>query len=212
MSPALPSSQRTTGSDLTGRFATAGAVSNIIGFLIGGILTEAQSWRWTMWITSVTSLPVAILGLFLIPRSGSRRSLEPKPPLGKRLASVDIGGSLLVALFLILFVYALTQGDIVGWKTAQVIAPLVVCLSIVMPLFFIWEEFGRTRRGLDAALPNKVWGFPNFGLLFGVSVAAFYFYGCCFITFSTLWSTPAYASKSIHAPGQTPVLTLSVPL
>ena len=147
-----------------------------------------------MWIVTVMSLPVALIGLFIIPSDLSTPT-KGSLPLRKRLASVDIIGSLLIAAFLILFVYALTAGNIVGWKTAQVLGPLVTCLAIVLPLFFVFEEYGRTRRGLDAALPNKVWGFPNFALLFFVSVAAFYFYGCIFIAFSTLWSASDWLSE-----------------
>jgi hypothetical protein len=65
----------------------------------------------------------------------------------------------------------------------------------VLPFFFIYEEWGRTRRGLEAALPNSVWKLPNFALLFFVSITAFYFYGCLFITFSVLWSQAGSKSQ-----------------
>lgn len=146
-----------------------------------------------MWIISVTSLPIAFIGAFVIPADRTRKHDEL--PLRRRLGSVDLVGSLLVAIFLILFVYALTAGNITGWKSANVIAPLVVCVAVVLPFFFIYEEWGRTRRGLEAALPNSVWKLPNFALLFFVSITAFYFYGCLFITFSVLWSQAGSKSQ-----------------
>lgn len=89
---------------------------------------------------------------------------------------------------LILFVFGLTEGNRVGWDTARVLVPLLLAVNVVLPAFLIWEEYGRTRRGLEAALPLSMWKMPNFALLFLATAASFYWYGAVYITFTTLWS------------------------
>lgn len=167
-------------------FGTAAAISNIVGLLIGGAVASAGNWRWCMWLIGIVSLPVALLAAILIP-GGLSSKTNSRQSVRATVASLDLVGSSLVAIFLILFVYGLTEGNISGWKSAKVIIPIVTSFSIILPFFFIYEEFGRTRRGLEAALPNAAWKLPNFAILFIMSLSSFFYYGDLFITYSALW-------------------------
>lgn len=56
-----------------GIFGAVSMVGTTIGLLLGGALTEALSWRWTMYINTVIAVP-AILGAFLLlPRTGRKK-------------------------------------------------------------------------------------------------------------------------------------------
>lgn len=106
----------------------------------------------------------------------------------QKIAKVDLVGALLVALFLILLVFGLTEGNRLGWLQPQVLVPLLAAAIIVFPAFLLWEEYGRTRRGFEAALPLRLWKTKNFALLFIATAASFYWYGAVYITYTTLWS------------------------
>lgn len=93
-----------------------------------------------------------------------------------------------MALFLILFVFALTEGNRVGWGRARTVIPLALSIALVVPSFLVWEEYARTRQGLEACLPLSMWKMDNFAVLVFATAASFYWYGAVYITFTTLWS------------------------
>jgi EmrB/QacA subfamily drug resistance transporter len=111
-----------------GLFTGTYALSSVAGPLLGGVITEAFSWRWVFYV----NIPVGILALAMI-AIGLR-----KPPSGKP-RPIDYGGSLLLAglttTLLLLLAWAGTQFDWASWQTAG-----LVILSGVFLGLFIWRE------------------------------------------------------------------------
>jgi dipeptide/tripeptide permease len=167
----------------------AGGMAATFSTLIGGGIASNVNYAWIFWIFAIASLVSSILAYFLIPpyldtTLYAYRNLSTN----QKLAKIDLIGALLIALFLILLVFALTEGNRLSWASARVLVPLLIALVTVLPAFLVWEDFGRTRRGLEAALPLSLWKLPNFAVYFGATAASFYWYGTVYITYTTLWS------------------------
>src|SRR5436305_5553817 len=86
-------------------FCMAGGGS--VGVLLGGVLTDALSWHWVFLVNLPIGAAVFALSFALVP--GGR---------GQGRAKVDIAGAATVTLSLMLAVYAVVNGNGVGWATA----------------------------------------------------------------------------------------------
>ena len=120
----IPSEQ----SSALGIFCATGGLANVIGTIIGGLLTQAD-WRFCFWILAIIALPLAPLTYVLSPRE---RVLYHKG--GK----VDIISTCLLIIGVVLLIFALTTGNNDGWGTAQVIAPLVISILTLIS-FGYWQ-------------------------------------------------------------------------
>lgn len=103
---------------------------------------------------ALVSLPIAGLSALLLPRvravAGGARARD-------KLARMDLAGVALLMAGLVLFVLAFTQAGVAGWRSAAVVAPLILSFALV-PVFLIWEQ--RRPRGYSL-LPHDIWQFPN---------------------------------------------------
>lgn len=106
--------------------------------------------------------------MIVIPLSGVSYALLPLVrPVVARMRGVDkwkrmdILGSDVLLVCLVLFMLAWTQVESAGWGNALFIAPLVVSLFL-LPAFILWEQTLPVGFSL---LPHGIWSFPNIGPL-----------------------------------------------
>jgi hypothetical protein len=78
----------------------------------------------------------------------------------------------LFSVAIILFVYGVTSGTNDGWGTPGVIVPLIISVLLAIA-FFVWETRIDEK---DAALPPKLWFYPNFSALFGVALLPYFWW------------------------------------
>src|SRR5437762_12925538 len=88
-------------------FVMAGGGS--IGALLGGVLTDALSWHWVFLVNIPIGVAVYALTVILL--------RESRAPAGT--ARLDVGGAVTVTASLMLAVYAVVNGNEVGWTSAQ---------------------------------------------------------------------------------------------
>jgi len=100
-----------------------------------------------------------------------------------RFWRLDLLGVFLFTSASILFIFAVTSGSVDGWGSAQVIATLVLSFVLVI-VFFLWES--RLPESY-AAVPSKMWRYPNFSILIFISFAPFAWWASIFLQFSWLW-------------------------
>jgi EmrB/QacA subfamily drug resistance transporter len=85
-----------------------------IGVIAGGVLTDALNWHWIFLVNIPIGVAVYALSMRLLPpdnvTAGDRR--------------VDIAGAVTVTASLMLAVYAIVNGNSVGWLTAQTLGML----------------------------------------------------------------------------------------
>ncbi|KZP15059.1 efflux transporter [Athelia psychrophila] len=118
-------------------FSAGAPVGAAVGMTLGGVLTQLteQTWRSVFYLAAGLSAGVLLLGLF---------SIDADPPSAETDRRVDWIGAFLITAGLVLIVFVLSDGEIVGWKTPYIIA-LLILGALAMVLFVLWE------RHLEAA-------------------------------------------------------------
>jgi EmrB/QacA subfamily drug resistance transporter len=160
------------GRDLGVAFGVWGAVNGAAaaaGPIIGGLLTQAISWRWVFYV----NLPVSVLAVAVSARVLPR---EERASGGR----IDLPGVLAFTLAAGAFTAALTRASDNGWTSASTLVLLGV--GALGAIAFVWIESRSRRPVLDLALLRRG---PLAGLLVTAalySVAAF-----AYIAYESLW-------------------------
>ena len=115
-----------------GAIATAGGV---IGLLLGGVLTEYLSWRWSL----LVNIPIAVVGII-----GAVTVVHDIPTEGKR-SRIDIPGAILGTLGLVALVFGFSEAESRGWTSGLTITLLAA--SVVLLLTFLAVE-GKIKSPL----------------------------------------------------------------
>lgn len=137
-------------------FAVFGTVSGsgaAVGMLLGGLLTEFLSWRYTLYVNVFIAI-AAILGtIFLIPRQ-AREDTRPR---------LDMPGTLLVCAGLFCIVFGFSSVDSHGWTQPPTWGFLAAGLALLVA-FLWWQSrsqhpllplrvlLNRTRGGANLAI------------------------------------------------------------
>lgn len=185
-------------------FGGAIAFGIVCGLVIGALFTQLAEWVWVFYFNAIVCVPVAALCVFLIPsdaagtkhhhpshshshQEGHGHTLKDAEEKIKeetqKAKGLDLIGVSILTIALILFIYAVTTGSVSSWSSAGVLAPLIISLFVALA-FFIYE----TRiPGHKAALPPRMWFYPNFSILFAVSLYPYLWWTTTFFLFSEYW-------------------------
>ncbi len=130
------SKERATAFSVFGAVAGSGAA---VGLLLGGVLTEFLSWRWTLFI-NVVFAGVALLGAM---RYLHRERPHERPGL-------DVPGTILVSAGLFCLVYGFSNAESHSWSTPSTWGFIVVG-GVLLLAFCAW-----TARAADPLLPPRI--------------------------------------------------------
>ncbi len=128
-----------------GIWGTVAAAGYSIGVVLGGILTAFMGWRWIMFV----NVP---LGVALLITSSKWLVEPPKPATRPKL---DLLGSVLVTVGLMLMVYALVSAPGAGWtsrSTMGMFALAVACLGA-----FVYVEM----KTAEPLMPLRIFLLPG---------------------------------------------------
>jgi EmrB/QacA subfamily drug resistance transporter len=100
-------------------FAGMSSAGFAIGLILGGVLTEAASWRWVLFI----NVPFGLVASALAPR------FLKQPP--RHETKLDISGAVAATLGVGSLVYGLIHAASNGWGTTLTIAPSVIGLALI---------------------------------------------------------------------------------
>ncbi|MGV4988199.1 MFS transporter [Streptomyces sp. NRAIS4] len=123
---------------LNGALMSAGFTT---GAILGGLLTDLLSWRWSFFI----NVPVALAVLFVAPAVVAESRPEERPKL-------DVPGAVTVTLGLLAVVLGLTQAGEHGWVSPAALLPLAA--GVLLLLAFRAVE----RRVAEPLVPLGVLG------------------------------------------------------
>jgi EmrB/QacA subfamily drug resistance transporter len=111
-----------------GIFGFVASGGGAVGVLLGGFLTGAFNWHWIFLINIPIGILVFVLCLKLLPHS----------PREENPARLDVAGALIITLSLLLAVYAIVNGNVVGWVSTQTLG--LLGLSVLGLMLFVWME------------------------------------------------------------------------
>ncbi|WP_433760424.1 MFS transporter [Nocardia sp. CA-135398] len=138
-----------TGRDRGVAFGVWGAVSGAaagIGVVLGGVLTEALSWRWIF----LVNLPIAVSAIVL-----TAIVFQPSPRQADR--AIDVPGMLAFATAATAVTYGVIRGGEHGWSDRPTL--LALALGVVALVAFVFIE----SRSAAAMFPLALLGNRNFG-------------------------------------------------
>ena len=111
-----------------GVFGFVAAGGGSIGVLLGGVITDLLSWGWIFLVNVPIGIAVAVASLAVLP--GARASGQ-----GVRL---DVAGAVTVTASVMVAVYAVVNGNDVGWGTGRTLGLLGVAAALMA--LFLWIE------------------------------------------------------------------------
>jgi EmrB/QacA subfamily drug resistance transporter len=122
-----------------GIFSAIAAGGASVGLLLGGVLTQALSWRWSLYVNLAIAVPAAIAALRLL--SSERPADRPR---------IDLPGVAVGSLGLFSLIYGFSNAETHSWSNPITIAALAA--SAVLLLGFVAIE----RQVEHPLLPLRV--------------------------------------------------------
>ena len=144
-------------------FVCAGGGS--IGAMLGGLLTSSLSWHWVFLVNLPIGIGVVVASLRLLPAAAGTTASR----------HLDVWGAITVTAALMLAVYAIVNGNQVGWLSVRTPAELAVALILL--LLFLWLE-ARVHTPL---MPLRLFRLRNLtvanvvGVLWAAAMFAWFF-------------------------------------
>jgi EmrB/QacA subfamily drug resistance transporter len=103
-----------------GIFGFVASGGGSLGVLLGGILTDVLDWHWIFLVNVPIGVAVVVLSLKLIP--GERAAAAAQ--------RLDVAGAVTVTTSLMLAVYAIVNGNEVGWMTLRTLGLLGIAAAL----------------------------------------------------------------------------------
>ncbi|KAH8881360.1 MFS general substrate transporter [Thozetella sp. PMI_491] len=152
-------------------YSVGAPLGGVFGNIMSGFIAEYASWRWVFGANAILCVIAAVAGLVFIPSTKETRrsggAAVPRP-------SVDWLGAFLVTVGLLVLMFALTEGNVVGWRTPWVPVLLVVSLGFIV-LFVLWQHRLEKAGGRPPLM--KVSIFRNRTFSAAMAIMALFFGG-----------------------------------
>lgn len=134
-------------------FACYGAgapLGSVFGNFVAGVVGEYASWLWVFWVIAILAGAVTIAAIFLIPPPPAHlENNGPKP-------TVDWIGGALITVGLLALLFALTEGNVVGWSTPWIPVLIVVSMLLIV-LFVFWCRYLENKPGGQPLMKISIW-------------------------------------------------------
>lgn len=143
-------------------FSTVAVAGSAVGLVLGGLLTEYLSWRWTMYV-NVIFAAVAFAGAVAFMAADRRPESRVR---------VDVGGAVLASGGLFSLVFGFAHAETAGWASIVTITFLV--LGVALLVAFAVAE----RHAAAPLLPPRVLSDRSRATAFGaVVISSFAMFG-----------------------------------
>ena len=154
-----------------GVFGFVASGGGSLGVLLGGILTDVLDWHWIFLVNVPVGIAVVVLSLILVPSARV-------PTAAKRL---DVAGAVTVTTALMIAVYAIVNGNDVGWLTGRTLGLLAVAAALF--LVFLRIE----TRSSSPLVPLSLFRLRNLstanvvGVLWSAAMFAWFFLSALYL-------------------------------
>ncbi len=147
-----------------GVFGFVASGGGSIGVLLGGVLTDALDWHWIFLVNVPVGIAVFCLTLVLLPAAR-----------GEATGRLDVAGAVTITVASMVAVYAIVNGNEVGWATTRTLGLLTVAAGLVG--LFLWIE----SRAQAPLVPLRLFRLRNLatanvvGVLWSAAMFAWFF-------------------------------------
>lgn len=121
----------------------SGAAGGSLGIVLGGVLTQLLSWRWTL----LFYVPVGIIVLLLAPKL-----LQKGMP---KTGRIDYAGAIAVTTALVLIIYGIVNVEHNGWQALSTVFPLGIGIGLFI-VFILIQMFRK-----EPLVPLSIFKTPN---------------------------------------------------
>lgn len=118
-------------------FGAGAPLGGVFGNLFGGVLAEYLDWQWVFWIFGILAALCTVAAIYVIP-------LPPAQTEPVMRATVDWIGGTIITIGLVILLFALTEGNVVGWDTPWVGTLLGVSMLLIVAFGF-WQHYLETK-------------------------------------------------------------------
>ena len=125
-------------------WSAAGAAAGVLGYLVGGVLTQALGWRSVFWVN-------APIGLVLLVGVAVLVAPIPTPPRGVRLDALG------AALLIIAVMSVIVGASLVERPELRAVGGLLVLTGMLVAAGFVAQQ----RRAAAPLLPRGAFASPN---------------------------------------------------
>lgn len=131
----------------SGVISSVFAVANLLGPLLGGIISDRTTWRWIFFINGPIVVTAMVLIFFSMP------PLKDGKSNAERIRSLDGIGSLLSVCWSIPLLFALQEAGVSHpWSSGIIIGTLVAGLVLLI-IFGLYEYWVTYKTKIDAIFP-----------------------------------------------------------
>jgi EmrB/QacA subfamily drug resistance transporter len=154
-----------------GIFGFVASGGGSIGVLLGGVLTDALNWHWIFLVNVPVGILVVVLSVVLIPAAR----------IPTAALKLDLAGAITVTSALMLAVYAIVNGNEVGWLTGRTLGLLALAAGLLVAFLVIESRVAsplmplRLFRLRNIAVSNVV------GVLWAAAMFAWFFLSALYL-------------------------------
>ena len=152
-----------------GFFGFIAAGGGAIGVFLGGLLTGSFDWHWNFLVNIPIGFIVFFLCIYLLPKSGGQH------------VKLDLAGAVTITASLMLAIYAIVNGNSVGWLSAETLGLLFTSLVSFFAFLYI-EQTVQTPL-----VPLSVFRLPNvapasiIGILWSAGMFSWFFLSALYL-------------------------------
>ncbi|CAN9201576.1 unnamed protein product [Alternaria alternata] len=164
-----------------GCFGAGAPLGGVFGNIFGGIVGEYLDWQWVFWLFGIIAGISTVASYFVIPIPPA---LKEEQQLVMRNTVDWLGGSL-ITIGLVMLVFALSEGNVVGWRTPWVPVLIVVALIIIIAFGF-WQHYLETKTAKRPLMKMSIFKNGKFTAA-NVLMALFFSSFNNYLIFATYW-------------------------
>jgi EmrB/QacA subfamily drug resistance transporter len=154
-----------------GIFGFVASGGGSVGVLLGGILTDVLDWHWIFLVNVPIGVAVVLLSFRLVP--GER--------VQGAATRLDVGGAITVTAALMLAVYAIVNGNDVGWTSGRTLGLLAAAAGL-FALFLVIEARVHSPLMPLGLFRHRNLAFSNIvGVLWAAAMFAWFFLSALYL-------------------------------